>query len=119
KLAVSTQLSAGIFRSTVPALERAIDIETPLYVAHFSNRGARLISVELKRYASAHGISSKGGHPRVFHRNEEIPPGDRVTLAGGPLLALDLGSGDAMQSLADVVFATRECTDASGVVRLL
>ena len=52
------------------------------------------MSVELKRYASAHGISSKGGKPPVYHRNQEIPAGDRVTLAGGPLLALDLGSGD-------------------------
>ncbi len=111
--------ATGIFRSVAPETERTFDLDTPLYRAHFSSRGARLLSVEFKRYASAHGVSSRNGKPAVWHRGEEIPSGDRVTLAGGPLLGLDLGSGAARQSLENVVFASQESTDAAGVVRVL
>src|SRR5437762_393648 len=34
--------------------ERLIHVDTPLYQATFSTRGARLITVRLKRYAAAH-----------------------------------------------------------------
>ena len=64
-------------------------------------RGARALSVELKRYASAHGVSTAGAKPRRTPRSEEVPPGDRVVLAGGPLLAMDLGSGPATRSLGE------------------
>jgi len=99
------------------ALERTVEIETPLYRAHFSNRGARLVSVELKRYASEHGATTKDGKRTIYHRGEEIPPGDRVTLAGGPLVALDLGSGSALQSLGNLVYEVEDSTDAAGAVR--
>src|SRR5262249_45693662 len=42
-----------------------------------------------------------------------------VSLAGGPTFELDLGSGDRLQSLANVAFAATESTDASGAVRTL
>src|SRR5262245_15813317 len=37
--------------------ERTVLVETPLYRAWFSTRGARLLSVELKHYGSAHGVT--------------------------------------------------------------
>ncbi len=102
-----------------PALERTIGIETPLYRAYFSSRGARLVSVELKRYATEHGATNKDGKRTIYGRNEEIPPGDRVTLAGGPLVALDLGSGSALQSLGNLVYEVEDSTDAAGAVRMI
>ncbi len=92
-------------------LERSYSIETPFYHAVFSNRGARLVSFELKRYGSAHGVSGGKGL-RKLKRGEEVPPGDRVVLAGGPLIALDLGSRDRLRSLANLVYAVEESLDA-------
>lgn len=100
-------------------IERAIEIETPLYRAHFSNRGARLVSVELKRYASEHGATTRNGKRTIYGKNEEIPPGDRVTLAGGPLIAMDLGSGSAIQSLGNLAYEVDDSTDVSGAVRAI
>lgn len=94
--------------------ERIYWIETPLYRAQLSNRGARVISVELLRYASAHGAHSKNGKPPRYKRGEIVPPGDRVVLAGDPLFAMDLGAGAMVRSLADVPFAARESLDAEG-----
>jgi YidC/Oxa1 family membrane protein insertase len=112
-----TTLSAGAFRPAGTALERSIAIETPLYRAEFSSRGARMLSVELKRYASAH---DPGGRPSAPHpHGREVPPEHRVVLAGGPVLGVDLGSGDALRSLAGVVYAVQESTDAAGEVRAL
>ena len=100
-------------------IERTYQIETPLYLAHFSERGARLVSIELKHYASALGASSAEHRHVVVRRGEELAPGDRVTLAGGPLFGLDLGSGAALRSLTTARYAVNESTDAAGAVRTL
>lgn len=95
-------------------------IETPLYRAEFSNRGARLVQFELKRYAAAFGASNFHAHPnRVPKPGQEVPAGDRVRLDGGPTFGLDLGSGPGLQSLAGAMYAVVESTDATGAVRKL
>ncbi len=103
--------------SAAGVAETTLVLETDLYRARFSNRGARLLSVELKRYVTAHGASAKNGRPLHVPHGQEVPPGDRVVLAGGPLLELSLGSGADARPLADVVYAVQESTDASGAVR--
>jgi YidC/Oxa1 family membrane protein insertase len=109
-------LSATPFTATEAEIERSYEIETPLYVARFSNTGAHLVSMEFKQYASAHGVS--GG--KVRHaRGSEIPPGDRVVIAGGPLMAFKLGTESGPLSLAHTRFAVRESLDAAGAVRKL
>ena len=113
-----TSLTAGP-QSAETVLERTYDLETPLYQAHFSNRGARLISVQLKQYASALGARAFAQRPERARRGEALPPGERVVLAGGPLFALDLGSGAALHSLADLSYAVAESADASGETRTL
>ena len=98
-------------------LEHTLHVETPLYRAEFTNRGARLVAIELKRYASAHGLS--GGAFRGSRRDREVPPGDRVVLAGGPSFGMDLGSNGALKSLADVVYDLTDSLDAAGQPRVL
>jgi YidC/Oxa1 family membrane protein insertase len=100
-------------------IERRWTIETPLYRAEFTNRGARLLAVEFKRYVTAHGVSAKNGRPLRVPAGREVSAGDRVVLAGGPLFGMDLGSGAGLRSLADVVYAVEESTDASGEARAL
>lgn len=95
-------------------------IETDLYRAEFSNRGARLVSFELKRYAAAHGESRYAEFPsRRPKRGELVPAGDRVRLSGEPTFALDLGSDASTRSLASAMYDVAESTDASGAVRTL
>jgi YidC/Oxa1 family membrane protein insertase len=110
---------AAELRSGFVARERAVArsyvLETDLYRAEFDARGARLTRVELKRYRSAHGAS--GGQARG--RGGQVAPEDRVVLAGGPTLALDLGSGADLRPLGEVVYAVRESADAAGQVRAL
>lgn len=101
---------------TAAQIERMIVIDTPLYRAVFSNRGARLIAVELKQYAAAHGASFAGGK-RVPVQGKPVEPGDRVVLAGAPAFGVDLGSGESLRSLADVVYDVAESNDPSGQVR--
>ncbi|HEY3216919.1 MAG TPA: membrane protein insertase YidC [Candidatus Eisenbacteria bacterium] len=96
----------------VARLERTTHVETPLYRAEFTNRGARLVAVELKHYASAHGPSSGASSPP--RRDRPLPPGDRVVLAGGPSLSLDLGSGDGLRPLGNVIYQVAESLDAAG-----
>ena len=48
-----------------------------------------------------------------------VPTGDRVGLAGGPTIGLDLGSGATRRDLENVIYAARESLDASGAVRAL
>ena len=115
----SATLGTGEFRSQTPQLERSLAIETPLYRAEFSSRGGRLLSMELKHYAAAHGASSADGKVRSHQPGREVPAGERVQLAGSPLLALDLGSPGALHSLEPVVFAVAESLDAAGDVRVL
>lgn len=108
---------ASLFQTQTTAtavMERTYALETPLYVATFSNRGARLLSVELKHYASAHGATARPGHPAHVKPGEDVPPGDRVSLAGGPLFGVDLGSHADLRSLANVVFAVEESLDTHG-----
>jgi len=95
-------------------------IETPLYRAEFTNRGARMLSMELKRFAAERGRSNFGEHPdRRPKRGQEVPEGDRVTLGGEPTFGIDFGSGAAVRSLEDVPFVAAESTDAAGAVRAL
>jgi len=104
-----------------PAMpEREYVVETPLYRATFSNRGARLVSYELKRYAAARGVSAYGEHPgRRPKRGAEVPEGDRVQLSGAPTFALEMGSGSARRPLDHLVYAVEESTDAFGAIRAL
>ncbi|MEO5987387.1 MAG: YidC/Oxa1 family insertase periplasmic-domain containing protein [Candidatus Eisenbacteria bacterium] len=110
--------SAGA-AATVPAIEaRSYVLETPLYVATFINRGARLQSFELKHFAAAHGSSDYATDPHLRPRfGKEVPQGDRVNLNGAPAFGLDLGQGESLRSLANVTFAVAESLDANGVVR--
>src|SRR6266702_3983890 len=48
-------------------------IETPLYRAEFSNRGARLVSFSLKRFGAAYGASNYASHPeRLPHPGHDV-----------------------------------------------
>ena len=109
--------SASGIASAPGVAETTVVVETDLYRAVFSNRGARLLSVELKRYVTAHGASAKDGKPLRVPHGREVPPGDRVVLDGGPLFELSLGSGAARRPLDDVVYAVSESADAGGAVR--
>lgn len=100
--------------------EKLTVVETPLYRAEFSNRGARLVGIELKRFAAAYGESNFQAKPaRRPKPGQEVPAGDRVHLDGGPTFALDLGSGASHRSLESTVFAVSESTDATGAIRTL
>jgi YidC/Oxa1 family membrane protein insertase len=101
---------------TAAQIERTLHLETPLYRAEFSSRGARLLSVELKHYARSHAPRAS---QRAAAKGEDVASDDRVVLAGGPSYALDLGSADSRRSLADVVYAVSESLDASGEARAL
>ena len=102
--------------SSIPS--RQIRLETPLYSALFSSQAARLVSVELKRYASAHGVSAARGDRPPRPERREVPAGDRVVLAGGPTYGLDLGS-TARVPLEGLSYAVAESADASGAVRAI
>ncbi len=115
--AVPPAVPASGIASAVGVAETTVVIETDLYRAEFSNRGARLLAVELKHYVSAHGASARDGRPLRVAHGSEVPRGDRVVLAGGPLFELGLGSGSDLRPLRDVVYAVSESTDASGAVR--
>jgi YidC/Oxa1 family membrane protein insertase len=117
--AAPAPLAPSPILATTGVMEKRWQIETPLYRAEFTNRGARLLTVELKRYVAAHGASAKEGKPLRVRSGSEVPPGDRVVLAGGPLFGVDLGSGAGLRSLADLVYAVTESTDASGATRAL
>jgi len=100
--------------------EQVSVVETPLYRAEFSNRGARLVGFELKRYAAAYGESNFQAKPsRRPKPGQEVPPGDRVRLDGGPTFGLDLGSGASRRTLENTMFAVIESTDAAGAIRTL
>jgi YidC/Oxa1 family membrane protein insertase len=112
-------MSALPLRPIVAGVERSYRIETPLYHAEFSSRGARLVSVELLHYASAHGASSQDGKAVRTRQGGVVPSGDRVVLAGGPALGLDLGSGTSLVPLDNLVYSVAESLDAAGAVRAL
>jgi len=114
--APSATSSAAPILSRTPAgaragvLETTYSIQTPLYHATFSSRGARLVAFELLKYRST--------DPTGGSDHERSEP-TNVVLAGGPSFGLDLGSGQALRSLADVAYAVEESTDAAGAVRRL
>jgi YidC/Oxa1 family membrane protein insertase len=106
-------LSARRFPAAPPALERTLALETDLYRATFSSRGARLVSMELKNYAAAH--QTLDAESRLRHeRGGPVPPGHRVVMAGGPLFGVDLGAGDDLRDLGALTYEVAESTDASG-----
>lgn len=100
-------------------MERTFTLETPLYRATFSNRGARLLAVELSHYRSAGAASVHGRTVSRPKPGQPVPEGERVTLAGGPAFGLDLGSGAHLRSLATTVFAVDDSADATGAIRRL
>jgi YidC/Oxa1 family membrane protein insertase len=105
--------------ASIPSIEQTFAVETPLYRAVFSDHGARLLAVEIKHYASAHGVSSIDGRPPHVRHGELVPTGDRVVLGASPLLALDLGAPGAERPLAGLTYAVSESLDASGQKRVL
>jgi YidC/Oxa1 family membrane protein insertase len=112
--------SASLAPATPAVPEREVVLETPLYRATFSNIGARLRNVELKRYSAAWGATRFAENPgKRPKRGHEVPAGDRVELRGTPAFAMDLGSNAGLRSLANVPFAVVESTDASGAVSSL
>jgi YidC/Oxa1 family membrane protein insertase len=117
--AAAPELEALPFKPLTAELERSYRIETPLYHAEFSSRGARLLSVELLHYASAHGASSHDGKAVRPRKGEPVPSGDRVVLGGGPSFGVDLGSGASLLPLDDLVYSVAESLDAAGAIRRL
>jgi YidC/Oxa1 family membrane protein insertase len=104
----SSYFAARAPRDTA-ALSRSYVLENELYRAEFSAWGAHLVRVELKRYRAAHGGSERGNPGRG-----EVPPEERVVLAGGPTLTLDLGSDAELRPMADVPYRVEERMDAAG-----
>lgn len=119
--AAAPSLAPDTAAAAAPAIpEQFTVVETPLYRAEFSNRGARLVGFELKRYAAAYGASNFHAKPSLRPKpGAEVVSGDRVHLDGGPTFAIDLGSGASQRSLANTLFAVAESTDATGAVRAL
>jgi YidC/Oxa1 family membrane protein insertase len=115
--AAGSQLK-GLHAGAAPEMERLIAIETPLYRVTFSNRGARIVSVELKHYTAAHAGAANNltglTRPRI---GGDVPSSERVVLAGGPTFGLDLGAESSLRPLGDVVYSTAESLDAAGATR--
>jgi len=102
---------------TAGGSERVIAVETPLYRAWFSSRGARLLGVELKRYATAHGAAAAHRAHRL-KPGEVYPEDERVELAGEPALRLDLGApGSRKEEM--LAYQASESLDAAGQVRTI
>ncbi len=85
--------------SAPAAADTVLTIEQPLYSARIRARGARLLSVVLKRY--------KDGES------------GRATLSSNPLLALDLGDTQTPVSLAEVPYSWSDSLDVAGRVARL
>jgi len=101
-----------------PALESAYRIETPLYLATFSNRGARLLSVELKQFAASRG-PTYAGTGKAPIQGKPVEAIDRVQLAGGPSFGIDLGAAESLRPLDNVVYSVAESRNAAGNVERL
>lgn len=110
---VSPAAAAG--DTTVETPGRTIEVETSLYRAWFSTRGAQLLAVELKHYASSRGAAHDKGH----RRGDVLPEAERVELAGQPALRIDLGSASALRHLDRLVYDVAESLDATGAARAL
>lgn len=112
-----TPSPAALTPATPAVEEREYVLETPLYRATFSNLGARLKGVELKRFAAAWGASRYSENPGLRPKGgDEVPVGDRVSLSGTPAFGIDLGTSLGLRSLARFPFAVVESTDASEAV---
>src|SRR5262245_27961085 len=109
----ATPAAGGTATPSASTPERLVMVETPLYRALFSTRGARVVSVELKRYATATGPSHQKGGKRP-RSGEAWPEADRVVLDGEPTFALDLGSGSARRHLDQLTYEVAESLDAAG-----
>lgn len=114
-------LAATPERPPAPAIaEQRVVVETPLYRAEFSNRGARMVGFELKKIPAAFGASNYHANPsRRPRAGEDVPRDDRVHLDGSPTFALDLGWGPSLRSLEHTMFAVSESSDATGAIRAL
>jgi YidC/Oxa1 family membrane protein insertase len=115
--AVPGAIALGELKPATSAPERLSVIETDLYRATFSNRGARLVSVQMKQYATAFdsgGVAGKS-HPHGLG----VPADHRVLLAGRPVIGLDLGAGPALRPLSAVTYDVAESTGTDGAVRAL
>lgn len=112
-------LSGVPIQTPVAALERSIAIETPLYRAVFSSHGARVMSVALKKYASAFGESGRNG--AVFHapNGEDVPPADRVVLAGSPTFELGMQGPGGRDLIGQLHYAVEESLGVEGEIRAL
>lgn len=97
---------------------REVVLETPLYRARFTTHGARLLEVQLKHYAAAHGRDVEGKRPS-HKAGEVLPEAERVDLAGEPAFGIDLGSGSERRALDAVAYDVAESLDAAGTVRTL
>ncbi len=103
------------FQPATIASEHIYVVDTPLYRATFTNRGARLMSVELKHYAAAYDSFGAASAPHPHGR--EVPAGHRVMLVGEPVFGIELGSGATRRPLDAVVYEVAESTDAAGAIR--
>ena len=83
-------MPGGLSAAPAPLVpEKHSVIETPLYRAEFTNRGARLVDFQLKRFAAAHGPSNFSEHPgKLPRRGQDVPSEDRVRLTGEPTFGL-------------------------------
>ncbi len=91
--------AAGTAWIAPPVADSILTIDQPLYTARFRARGARLLSVALKKY--------KDGNSGV------------ATLADNPAMGLDLGSEDRPIPMGEVPYAWAESLDTSGRVARL
>jgi YidC/Oxa1 family membrane protein insertase len=100
-----------------PALENNFTLETDEYKATFSDRGARLLSVEFKKYAAT---QARGETEPIPHRPDDfVPSGRRVVLAAAPLFGLDLGAQETRLPLGDLAYTVTDSLDAAGEKRAL
>jgi YidC/Oxa1 family membrane protein insertase len=114
-----TTLSRAPQLPPAPSLEKTTVLETDDYRATFSNHGARLLAVELKRFAASHAGTGEASKPVHHRQGEMVSPDHRVVLAGGPLIALDLGSAGTLISLADLSYTVSDSLDAAGERRVI
>lgn len=104
--------------------EQTYVIETPLYRATFSNRGARLLAFDLLRYRATDPAAHAsrlvpGGEAQAAEVPNPPVAEPHVVLAGDPSFALDLGSGQRLVPLGDVAYVAQESLDAAGAIRIL
>jgi YidC/Oxa1 family membrane protein insertase len=115
----SARVVATLSSPGAPTFAREYSIETSFFHIVFSSRGAQVSSIELKQYAAGHTETSGQRPVRRPKPGQEVPPGQRVVLSGGPSFALDLGSGPSLRSLDHAVYDVAESLDVSGMTSAL